>query len=209
MEDKELTREEKLDLEEKAIEALLSYGVKFSVPLKIEPKNPPRWFRLLCGNRRAWRDKRIPKNWSVEIEDVTDINEERIRKVYMRKFHIKPLYLGTIDMIRKLGIEIEYNEGKVQENAITEGERLMKYTPLMAKIAALATLNKPEIADENDKETKELQKFYMTHLTVARLQKLCAVINKMMDKAGFITSIRLIQQVDTTTPKADRVELSD
>lgn len=38
-EERELTREERLDIEEQAIQALLQHGVKFSVPLKIEPVN--------------------------------------------------------------------------------------------------------------------------------------------------------------------------
>mgnify|MGYP000208280783 CR=1 FL=1 len=43
---KDLTKEERLELEEKAIEALLQLGVKFSVPLKIYPVKPPKRFMV-------------------------------------------------------------------------------------------------------------------------------------------------------------------
>ena len=191
----DLTKEERLDLEEQAIEALLSYGVKFSVPLKFEPKQAPRWIRswnkMFPKHQKECRDKRIPKNWNVDIVEVADINEGNTKNVYMRYFHIKPLYLGTMDMIRKLTIEIEFNEQKVQENSIPEGERLMKYVPLMAKIIAIATLNCSDVSDIYNKEIKSLQNFYLTHLTSSRLQKLCGIIGKMSDKGGFITSIQI------------------
>ena len=55
---------------------------------------------------------------------------------------------------------------------------------------------------------KELSQFFMEHLTVARLQKLTAIISQMMNPAGFISSIRLIREVGTTkpNPEAERIE---
>lgn len=210
MDNDNLTKEERLDLEEQAIEALLSYGVKFSVPLKMSPKDPPvlirTWNSIFQKHQIKWRDKRINKGWNVEIAEVPDINLSETKNVYMRYFHIKPMYLGTMDMIRKLALEMEYDEKKVQELTITEGDRLMKFMPLMAKIVAVATLNCSEAAAINSKEVKELQNFYLHHLTSSRLQKLCGIIAKMSDKGGFISSIRLIQKADVTAPKAVRVE---
>lgn len=207
----ELSREERLDIEEQAIQALLQYGVKFSVPLKIEPVAIPK--RILWWNRhfpkfaKSWRDKRIPEDWNVEIVEIPDIILGRTKEVYMRHFHVKPLYLGTIDFIRMLSIEMEYNEQSIQENPAVESENLGKYTSLMAKIVAVATLNCCEISDPLYKEVKSLQKFFKNHLTVMRLQKLCLTINQMSNKAGFTSSIRLILQVETETkPKADRIE---
>ena len=43
--ERELTREERLEIEEKAIQALVNMGVKFNVPLKINPVKPPRFIR--------------------------------------------------------------------------------------------------------------------------------------------------------------------
>lgn len=209
-ENTEYTREQRLEIEEQALQALLQYGVKFSVPLKIEPQDPPKWVRLwnkyFPKRVKVYKDKRIPKNWDVDIVEIPDVNLGITKHVYMRNFFIKPLYLGTIDLVRLLSIEIEYNEGKVQEEALKESGRLMKYNRLMAKIVAIATLNCSEVADQRNKDVKELQKFFFSHLTSSRLQKLCLTIDKMSDKAGFINSIRLISRVATTTPKADRVE---
>ena len=38
--ERELTREERLEIEEKAIQALVNMGVKFNVPLKTAPFHP-------------------------------------------------------------------------------------------------------------------------------------------------------------------------
>lgn len=210
--EKELSREERLEMEEKAIQALLQYGVKFSVPLKIKPiKTPKRimlWNRLFPKYPKTWVDKRIPDEWDVSISDIMDMNSAQTNEVYMRHFHIKPLYLGTIDYIRMLSIEMEYNEENIQENPIQESSKLMKYVPLMAKMVAVATLNCCSLSDPLNKEVKQLSKFYAEHLTVARLFTLCQAINQMSNRAGFTNSIRLILQVDTATtkPKADRIE---
>lgn len=206
----DLSREKQLELEEQAIEALLSYGVRFSVPLKIEIKHPPRWIRALGlvfpKLINSWRNKEIPKDWNVDIIEVADLNESINKNIYKRNFHIKPLYLGTMDIIRKMTIEIDFDEQRLQDSAISEGERLMKHIPLMAKMVAVATINCSEVAKIDSKEVSELQNFFLTHLTSSRLQKLCSIIGKMSDKAGFTNSIRLIRSLETTRPKADRVE---
>lgn len=206
-----ISREERLNIEEKAIQALLQYGVKFSIPLKINPAPVPKriqwWNRYFSKHPKSWRDSRIPKDWDVEITEIADVNIGSTREVYMRNFHVKPLYLGTIDFIRMLSIEIEYNEGDLQENPIQESSKLLKYVPQMAKIAAVAVLNCCSISDPLYKGVNELAKFFQEHLTAMRLLKLCQVIKQMMDKADFTSSIRLMLQVETTTkPRADRVE---
>lgn len=76
----------------------------------------------------------------------------------------------------------------------------------MAEIAAVAAINSGVIADPLDKQTKKLKRFFIEHLTVSRLQKLAGVVNQMMNPAGFTASIRLIQEVGTTKPRADRIE---
>ena len=204
----ELSREQQLDLEEKAINALLSMGVRFNVPLKINPVKPSKWFnlkkRMFPKRTKIWRDKRIPKNWSVELTELPDM--ERLggkREVYMRSFHIKPLYLGTIDRLRQLYISIEYSEDRIQNDPINESKRLFKYIPQMAEIAAVAVLNDRSVSDPKNKEVRELADFFIDHLTVARLQKLTEVIGQMMNPAGFTSSIRLITEVGTTRPKTE------
>ncbi len=215
-EKKEFTREEKLEIEEKALEALLQMGVKFSVPLKIFPIKQKRW--ILRWNLKhpdkaiLRRDKRIPKDWDVSVVPVPDEqNIEGMKDIYMRNFHIKPLYLGTINMIRKLIIEMEYNEDVIQDKPIQESDRLMQYIPLMAKIAAIAIINDHRLTERKTRlEVERLQDFLESHLTVNRLQKLCSVISQMSNRSGFTNSIRLMLQVEAPTrPRTDRVESSD
>ena len=210
-EKKELTKEERLELENQAIETFLQYGAKFTVPLKIFRRAAPN-----CTKGRnkhfpklaiRWTDKRVPKKWLVEKEDVSDLMTGTTTELYMRRFHIRPLYLGTIDMIRSLELEIEFNEDAIQKNPSQESEKLFKYNKLMAKIVAVATLNISDVADPLNNEVKDLAKFFYTHLTSARLQRLCMIIDQLKNRGGFTNSIRLILQVPATTiPKADRVE---
>ncbi len=210
MAEKELTREEKLALEEQAINTLISLGAKFSVPLKLKPRQAPWWIRTwnkaFPKHARIYRDSRIPKSWDVTLEEVPDATHQRMEQVYMRHFVIKPMFLGTIDMIRLEGIEIEYNEGKIQENPLEESGKLFKYADRLARILAIAVLNCAEVADPQYKEVKPLQHFFKTHLTVAKMERLCSTISVMRNSGGFTNSIRLILSGSETEPKADLVE---
>lgn len=211
VEKNELSREDRLAIEEKAIDALINMGVKFSVPLKIVPRKAPKW--LLSWNVRfpnhvkIYRDKRIPKDWDVSISQIPDPSQQKIVDVYMRNFVIKPLYLGTIDAIRKIYIQIEYDEDKIQEQPIQESKKLFKYIGNVAKIAAIAVLNKSSVAEVDSKEVKVLQDFFVQHLTVSRLRKLSDTISVMMNAGGFTNSIRSIQEIGVTKPiRANLVE---
>lgn len=209
-ENKELTREEQLELEEQAINTLISLGAKFSVPLKLTPKKVPWWIKtwnkLFPKYTRIYRDSRMPKDWDVSLEEIPDAIQQRMVKTYMRHFVIKPLYLGTIDMIRKESIEIEYNEGKIQENPVEESKRLFRYSQRLARILAIAVLNCSEVADPLYKKVKPLQQFFFTHLTVAKMERLCSTITVMRNSGGFTNSIRLILSSSETEPKANLVE---
>lgn len=206
----ELTREQQLELEEKAINALIEMGVKFSVPLKINPVNPPKrilwWNKHFPNHVKVWMDKRIPKDWNVSVESLPDPELGRMKDVYVRNFVIKPLYLGTIDCLRKLYLQIEFDEELIQDQPIQETKKLFKYIPLVAKIAAVAVLNNPTVADTDSKEVKALSKFFVEHLNVTRLKRLADVISQMMNAGGFTSSIRSIREIGTTKPK-DRANL--
>lgn len=206
----ELTREQQLELEEKAINALIEMGVKFSVPLKINPVNPPKrilwWNKHFPNHVKVWRDKRIPKDWNVSVESLPDPELGRMKDVYVRNFVIKPLYLGTIDCLRKLYLQIEFDEELIQDQPIQETKKLFKYIPLVAKIAAVAVINNPTVADTDSKEVKALSKFFVEHLNVSRLKRLADVISQMMNAGGFTSSIRSIREIGTTKPK-DRADL--
>lgn len=206
----DLTREQRLELEDKAINALIEMGVKFSVPLKINPVNPPKrilwWNRHFPNHIKVWRDKRIPKGWNVIVESMPDPELGKMKDVYVRNFVIKPLYLGTIDTLRKLYLQIEYDEEKIQDQPIQESKKLFKYIPLVAKIAAVAVLNNPTVTDQDNKDVKDLAKFFVEHLNVTRLKKLADVISQMMNPGGFTSSIRSIREIGTTKP-SDRANL--
>jgi hypothetical protein len=210
--EKELTREQKLELEENAIQALLQMGVKFSVPLKIRPVSPPKfvlwWNKTFPKKAKVWRDSRIPKSWDVAVTEIPDLNIGKLQQTYVRLFHIKPLYLGTIDRLRQLYIQIEYDEEEFQKNPVGESKKMFKYTHLMAQIAAIAVINDPKVADKSNIEVEELTEFFMEHLTVAKLQKMAEVISDMMNPGGFTSSIRSIKEVGLTKPKnrADQIE---
>ena len=208
-----LTREEQLELEERAIQALLDMGVKFSVPINdISPENPPKrivwWNKHFPNYVKIWRDKRLPDDWDISVVDQPDATLGKIVKMYVRNFHIKPLYLGTIDALRRLYIQIEYDEQAIQDDPIQESQKLFKYTSVMAEIAAVAVLNNPAVASPLSKEIKELKQFFIENLTVARLQRLMAIISQLMNAGGFTSSIRLVKEIGTTRPKnrADLVE---
>lgn len=206
----DLTREQQLELEEKAINALIEMGVKFSVPLRINPVNPPKrilwWNKHFPNHVKVWRDKRIPKDWNVSVESLPDPELGRMKDVYVRNFVIKPLYLGTIDCLRKLYLQIEFDEELIQDQPIQETKKLFKYIPLVAKIAAVAVLNNPTVADTDSKEVKALSKFFVEHLNVTRLKRLADLISQMMNAGGFTSSIRSIREIGTTKPK-DRANL--
>lgn len=204
--EQELTREERLEIEEKAIEALVNMGAMFSVPLKINPVKQPKfiqWWNKHFPNRiKVWRDRRIPKGWDVVEKEMPNAALQTMERKYIRNFHIKPLYLGTIDCLRRLYINIEYDEEKIQNEPIQESKRLFKYIPLMSEIAAVAVINNPSVANPaGSKEVKELKKFFMEHLTVSRLKKLSDVISQMMNPGGFTSSIRSIREIGQTQPK--------
>lgn len=200
----ELTREERLEIEEKAIQALIDMGVRFKVPLKINPVNPPKrvvwWNKLFPNHLIVWRDKRIPKDWDVTMEDMPDTEKKILKKMYIRHFRITPLYLGTIDRIRSLYLQIEYDEKKLQELPQQESKKLFKYIHLMAEIAAVAVINNPSVSDSSNKEVKQLKQFFVENLNVNRLKRLADIISQMMNPGGFTSSIRSIKEIGATKP---------
>lgn len=213
MEEKELTREQRIEIEEKAIQALLQMGVRFSVPLKIKPKSQPKyiswWNRNFPGHVRIWRDKRIPKHWAVTTEQIPSTDGSTVEMVYMRHFYIKPLYLGTIDVLRSLYLKISYDEEAIEKEPLVETKKYFKYIPQMAEIAAVAVINDPTVTECSNKQVKDLKDFFLSHLTVSRLQRLADVISQMMNAGGFTYSIRSIREVGTTKPhptKAAKIE---
>lgn len=96
--ERELTREERLEIEEKAIQALVNMGVKFNVPLKINPVKPPRfirwWNKHFPNHVKMWRDKRIPKGWDVSETEVPNAALQTMERVYMRPLPFEASLFG-------------------------------------------------------------------------------------------------------------------
>lgn len=161
---------------------------------------------MFPNHTKIWRDSRLPKSWEVTLTDMPDATMRKVVRTYTRDFYIKPLYLGTIDHLRKLYIQIEYDEQLIQDQPIQESKKLFKYIPVMAEIAAVAVLNSPSSLSPASKEVKTLKAFFMENLTVARMKRLSDVISQMMDPGNFTSSIRSIREMGTTKPK-DRADL--
>lgn len=202
---KELSREQRLEIEEKALQALLAMGAKFKVPLKIPYRKPPKmvtwWNRHFPQHLWNWRNPKIPKGWDVEVEELPDPALQRLTKQYVRNLRIAPLYLGTIDLLRKLYIKIEYDEKALDKEPIEESKKFFKHIPVLAEIAAVAIVNAATCVEQRTREVAELKQFLIEHLTVGRLQRLCDAISQMMNPAGFTYSIRSIREVGVTKPK--------
>ena len=205
----ELSREEKLQLEQQAIHALLDLGAKFSVQLKEKPQQVNSFVAFYNKSIKkkplTIKKHKFPKDWDVTIEEKPHANISKMEKVYMRNFYIQPLYLGTIDYLRKLYISIEFEEGKFNESPLSESKKYFKYIGLMAEIAAVAVINNSSLKKET-KQIRELKQFFIEHLTVPTLQRLVNIINQMMNPGGFTNSIRLISEIGVTQPKANLIE---
>lgn len=77
----------------------------------------------------------------------------------------------------------------------------------MAKIAAMAVINDKRVTDPENEDVKELQAFFIEHLTVNTLSRLVSIISQMMNTVGFTNSIRSIVELpQPTKPKQNRVE---
>ncbi len=206
-----MTSEEQKELEIRAINTLLQSSFAFEVPLKIEPKAMPKylafWNMRFPKLAKAWRDKRLPPDWKVSVLEKEDVEFGGLKPIYVRSLKISPLYLGTIDSMRKLYISIDYDENRLQDNPLIESRRLFEYIDVMAEISAIATLNTGEsLLEPYREELNDLTAFYKSHLTSTSLLKLVNIINVMSNQADFTNSIRLTQITGTTKPKADLVE---
>ncbi len=121
-----------------------------------------------------------------------------------RTFHIKQLFLGTMDLVSEAFAKMEIDEVALAEDPIAEGRRLEHlHAREMARIVALAVLN--------DKWKISLfARFYTSYflwrINPSKLYQLAMIINTLSNTPDFVNSIRLLSIVRTAPPKADRVE---
>ena len=121
-----------------------------------------------------------------------------------RAFHIKQLFLGTMDLVSEAFAKMEIDEVALAEDPIAEGRRLEHlHAREMARIVALAVLN--------DKwKIRLFARFYTSYflwrINPSKLYQLAMIINTLSNTPDFVNSIRLLSIVRTAPPKADRVE---
>ena len=116
-----------------------------------------------------------------------------------REFTIVQPFLGTLDMLSEIFLQIEFDEKKIQENPLSESKYLLKYSGKLAQIVAIAVCN------SNTKfriRGKKLTRYFLWHLTPEKMLQIVLIISSMNNTMDFINSIRLMSVVRTTIPKA-------
>lgn len=208
--DKKPTEREKFENEIAAINLLQQVGISFRVPLKQDEIRQYKRKNNFLNKIYILRKKSsIPRDFVVNSQKIPNPNNptEAIN-YYDVEINIRPLYLETIDTLRKKRLELELKDQIFSENLNSEngGMYLLKYTREICDMLAIATVN---TANERKykKHIAEISKFYHSHLTNQRLLKLVGVIMMMMDANSFHVSTRLIMGLGTTIPReANRVE---
>lgn len=147
------------------------------------------------------------KTYAALINKGLDFTVERtglFGKGRKRTFHIKQLYLGTMDLVSETFAKMEIDEVKISEDPIAEGRRLEHlYAREMARIVALAVLN-------GKWKIRFFARFYTSYflwrINPTKLYQLAMIINTLSNTPDFVNSIRLLSIVRTAPPKADRIE---
>lgn len=148
------------------------------------------------------------KTYAALINNGLDFTIERkglfARKGKKRTFHIRQLFLGTMDLVSSLYANMEIDEEALEADPIAEGRRLEhKYARTMARIVAVSYLN--------DKWRIRLFSWYYTsyflwRVDPTKLYQLAMIVNTLSNTPDFVNSIRLLSIVRTAPPKADRIE---
>lgn len=125
-------------------------------------------------------------------------------KPKIKKFKIRQLFLGTMDLVSSLFAKMEIDEEALEKDPLAEGRRLEHiYAREMAQIVAVAYLN-------SKWGIRLLRRYYtryfLWHVTPAKLYQLAMIINTLSNTPDFVNSIRLLSIVRTAAPKADRIE---
>lgn len=210
-EKKNLSEEEKAQLEESAIDLLLQYGVSFGIPLLKEEIDALRPQKSLL-NKLLHRKPKTGLPPELDIKSLKIPNpknpEEQI-DYYEAEVNIRPLRLATICAIRRIRLQIEQKDPKFRKKLETEDVydwSVYDHEEQILTALALATIN----SDDMRKYAKEVEcwrMFYHRHLTNPRYAKLVQVVMAMTDTKSFRISTRLILGLGTTAPReANRVE---
>lgn len=115
-----------------------------------------------------------------------------------RTFTIHQPYLGRLDYLSAVFIEMEIDELKLQENPMQEAKQLVKKTAkLCAKAIAIAVL---DTRFKIRLFSGFLTNYFYWRITPAKLLQLALLINAMSNYPDFTNSIRLMSGARTTIP---------
>lgn len=124
------------------------------------------------------------------------------------RFTIRQLFLGTIDHLSDLYLQIDIDEEKIKEDPQKEARRLAgKHAKLMARVVAIALLN----SYFGIKFFSGILSYYLLwKINPQRLFELTIAVKTLSNTGDFIASIRSLSLVRTTTPReepeTDRIE---
>jgi hypothetical protein len=100
------------------------------------------------------------------------------------KFVLYPIYLGTLQRISKIMVDMEFADKVSQENFQEMGiETMAKHTEDLINIVAIAIHNK------EGKPNKRIKKILKRHTTPTELLGLVSYVMMQMDVSGFMKSI--------------------
>lgn len=120
------------------------------------------------------------------------------------KVTIRQPYLGTLDTLCGLYLSMELDEDKLKENANNESKQLIKRSALKAaKVVAVSMLNNKWLIRLF---ANALAKRLMWRIRPSELFQLVMIINALNNAVDFTSSIRLMQGVRTSEPKANLIE---
>ncbi|MCZ2480005.1 hypothetical protein [Aquirufa nivalisilvae] len=122
-----------------------------------------------------------------------------------RTWVINQPFLGTLDYLSSIFIQMDFSEERIKENALNESKRLAAINTFRcAKIIAIAILN--------DKIriklfSNILARYFLWRITPSKLFQLALMINTMSNVADFTNSIRLMSVQRTAAPQL--IEIAD
>lgn len=115
-----------------------------------------------------------------------------------RRFEIQQPYLGVLDMINRIFLDIEFNEKEITENPLTETKKLVIHSRKLAEVIAIVILgSKWKIR----LFAKVLGRYFLWRITPDNLLQITLGISQMSNLENFIVSIRLMSRIRTTAPK--------
>jgi hypothetical protein len=124
-----------------------------------------------------------------------------------REWVIKQPYLGTLDHISSVSINMKIDESLIQENPLLESKIIaLENAKHASKVVAIAVIN-----NYNGIKLFSglLARYFMWRLTPSKLLQIALLIQSISNFSDFTNSIRLMTASRTTKPREDLVEQKD